>query len=97
LVFGHFALPFLLLLSRAWKRKSGFVAALGAWLVVMHALDLYWLLAPGGGETISPLDFGPFCCLVALTLGTGMLRFSRRSAVPLRDPDLGRSLGYESS
>ena len=47
LVFGNFALPFLLLLIRAVKRSASMVAALGAGLLVLHYLDTFWLVMPG--------------------------------------------------
>jgi hypothetical protein len=96
LVFGHFVLPFFLLLSRAWKRRTGFVAALGAWLVVMHAVDLYWLVAPGGGAAVSLFDVAPFCGLTGLCVVAGLWLSSAREVVPVRDRELARSLGYES-
>lgn len=96
LIFGHFLVPFFLLLSRALKKRWGFVAALGGWLVLMHALDFYWLLAPGGGAHVSLFDLGPFCAMSALCAGVGLWRSSRVESVPVRDPELARSLGYES-
>jgi hypothetical protein len=43
---GQFALPFLLLLLRSVKRWPGALAAVGCWLLVMHYLDVYWLVLP---------------------------------------------------
>jgi hypothetical protein len=96
LTIGHFMLPFLLLLSRKWKERSGFVAALGAWIVLMHAFDLYWLIAPSAGSSPSLLALGPFLLVSALALATGLVRASSERAFPIRDPELARSLGYES-
>jgi hypothetical protein len=45
-VLGQFALPFLLLLLLSVKRSPSRLAALGAWLLVMHYLDVYWLVLP---------------------------------------------------
>lgn len=95
LIFGHFAVPFLLLLSRKWKQRSAFVAALGAWIVLMHAVDLYWLVVPSAGLEASVFDAGPFLLLSALVLSVGAAR-ARASAQPVDDSDLARSLGYES-
>ncbi len=46
LVLGHFAGPFLILLSRWPKRWKGFLAAGAAWMLFMHFIDLYWLTMP---------------------------------------------------
>jgi hypothetical protein len=96
LIFGHFIVPFLLLLSRKWKARSAFVAALGAWIVLMHAVDVYWLIAPSASSAPSALGLGPFLLLGAFVLIVGILRSSSERAFPARDPELARSLGYES-
>jgi hypothetical protein len=46
LVAGHFVLPFLLLLFRRISRSRAALAAVGAWLVFMHFVDVYWLVLP---------------------------------------------------
>jgi hypothetical protein len=43
---GQFAIPFALLLSRAVNRRSRRVALIGAWLIAVHVLDVYWLVLP---------------------------------------------------
>jgi len=96
LVGGHFIAPFFLLLSRSWKQRFRFVAWLGGWLVLMHALDLYWLLVPSSTTPASWLDAGPFLFMAGLSTLFAQARFSRAHAVPQRDPELARSLAYES-
>ena len=46
LLFGHFALPFVLLISRHPKRVPHTVAVLAAWMLLMHIADIYWLTMP---------------------------------------------------
>jgi hypothetical protein len=46
LVLGHFALPFLLLLSRDLKRHSGMLAKVAIFVILMRLVDLIWLVAP---------------------------------------------------
>lgn len=43
---GQFAIPFVLLLSRTRKRNPRALAAIGAFLLAMHVLDVYWLVMP---------------------------------------------------
>ncbi|MBA2686269.1 MAG: hypothetical protein H0U66_17430 [Gemmatimonadaceae bacterium] len=43
---GRFVIPFVLLLSRARKRNARALAAIGALLLAMHVLDVYWLVMP---------------------------------------------------
>jgi hypothetical protein len=96
LIFGHFIGPFFVLLSRAWKEEWRFVAGLGAWLVLMHACDLYWLVVPNAASGVSVLDAGPFLLLGGLSVVVAHARSQRVSPVPLGDPNLARSLAYES-
>lgn len=49
LVAGH-AVPFVILLFRRARRSATLLAALGGWLLVMHLLDVAWLLAPEAGQ-----------------------------------------------
>lgn len=46
LLIGHFALPFLLFISRHTKRATIIVAVFGAGMLIMHAVDMYWLVTP---------------------------------------------------
>jgi len=46
LVAFHFALPFLVLLSRRAKRAPRALGLLAAMLLVAHLVDAYWLVAP---------------------------------------------------
>ncbi|HEY1553114.1 MAG TPA: hypothetical protein VGG28_35025 [Kofleriaceae bacterium] len=43
---GGFVLPFFALLGRTASRAPRFVAGVGAWLVALHYLDVYWLVMP---------------------------------------------------
>jgi len=42
----HFAIPFVLLLSRGFKRNPRRLAKLAVWLIVARYVDLYWYIAP---------------------------------------------------
>jgi len=97
LVFGHFVGPFSLLLFRAPKRHPGFIALLGGWLVLMHAVDCYWLLAPSFTRAPRWLDLLPFALITLAFAAFGVLRFSSASPLPENEPELERSLRYEAS
>jgi hypothetical protein len=59
LVVFHFFAPLAILLSRAAKRAPFFLGSLAAALLVMHAIDVYWLVAPSvrpDGFSIAWLD-----------------------------------------
>jgi hypothetical protein len=42
----HFAIPFLILLSRPFKRDPRQLALVASWLIFMRAVDLYWYIEP---------------------------------------------------
>jgi hypothetical protein len=46
LVVFHFAAPFLILLSRSVKRQLRIVVGVAALIILMRALDLFWLITP---------------------------------------------------
>jgi hypothetical protein len=46
LFLGGFVVPFFSLLPRDLSRDPRWVGAVGAWLVVLHYLDIYWLVMP---------------------------------------------------
>lgn len=46
LLVGHFVGPFLALISRHPKRVLGVLAVAAGWMLLMHAVDMYWLVMP---------------------------------------------------
>jgi hypothetical protein len=55
LMIGHFALPFALLLPKRLNQTPSVLGAIGAWLLAMHFVDLYWVIAPSYGSPLAPL------------------------------------------
>jgi hypothetical protein len=59
LLAGGFLIPFLLLLFRRVNSSPRRLAVLGGWLLLMHYLDVYWLVLPAlhsGGVQVHWLD-----------------------------------------
>jgi hypothetical protein len=52
LVVFHFAVPFLLLLSRPFKREPRTLVWLASWLIFMRFVDLYWYIEPNFSKTV---------------------------------------------
>ncbi len=71
LLFGHFVVPFLLLLSQDLKRHAAKLVPLAIWLMFMRWLDLYWLIVPSFPETKGHFEFS--WVLVAASCGIGGL------------------------
>ncbi len=55
----HWAVPFVVLLSRKSKRRAQTLAVVAAWLLLMRLADLFWLIAPAPkhGEEAQALAF----------------------------------------
>jgi hypothetical protein len=96
LLLGHFLAPFLVLLVREWKRHPSALAVIGAWMTVLHALDVYWLVIPQMNFVPRPLDVGGFLTVLGFATAVGAWQFSRAHAFPIGDPNLGRALRYET-
>jgi len=87
----HFALPFLLLLSRDLKRQSKMLAGVAVLLLVMHWVDLYWNVVPN----FSPENLSFHWLDVAAPLALGGLwvwlfvgELRKRPLLPVNDPYL---------
>jgi hypothetical protein len=46
LLFGHFVIPFVLLITRWTKRWRWPLRAIAGWLILMFFVDIYWLVMP---------------------------------------------------
>lgn len=51
LIAFHFLVPFLLLLQRPLKRKVGILASIGAFMFLVHILDVIFIVTPTGRTT----------------------------------------------
>jgi hypothetical protein len=96
LVVGHFMVPFFLLLSRALKRSPNALASVGALMLVMHVVDVAWLVLPSRapGPYLSAL--APTFAVVGFAAAWALWRFSTLSRPITRDPDFIRGARYES-
>jgi len=100
LLFGHFVVPFVALLSRAPKRRPRLLAAAAVWMLAMHWVDVYWLVAPAGdpGRPVPHLvDLTLLVGLGSWLLAAAAFAVRRRSLVPERDPRLAESLAFENA
>ncbi len=97
LVAGHFALPFCLLVVRAVKRSVAAMTMLGAWLLAMHYLDVYWIVMPDAAPGASwgyLLDLGALLFVAGVASATWAIRRRGQPALPSGDPRLEPSLEY---
>jgi hypothetical protein len=94
---GHFVLPFFLLLSRDLKRSAPALAAVAAWMLVMHYVDLYWVVMPAAEISRFGLHWTHVTAFVGIggvSVACALLLFRAARPVPVRDPFLQDSLRY---
>jgi hypothetical protein len=94
----HFALPFVLLLSRDLKRRPQRLAAVAGWMLAMRWLDLVWQVEPA----FSPERFTFHWLYLAAPLAVGGLwvaawaaELKKRPLLPLHDPWLPEALAHD--
>jgi len=85
----HFALPFLLLLSRSLKRDPRKLVIVAAMILVMRVVDLLWMIEPAfSGEKFHVSWLHPLglIALGGLWLAMFTRELSRRALIPINDP-----------
>ncbi len=91
----HFALPFLVLLSRDIKRNGSRLATIALLLLAMRWVDLYWQLGPTfhhEGFAIHWLDLTTVVGLGGVWLALVLRTLGRHALLPVNDPNLGEVL-----
>ncbi len=98
LLFGHFIIPFIMLLSRVTKRNVKMLGFWAGWLLVMHFVDMWWLVMPelGPALTIPVAEIGLTVALTSLFIAGAVYVGARHDIIPTRDPRLGESLSFHN-
>ncbi len=97
LIFGHFALPFLFLISRVVKRRLPLIAFGAMWMLIMQVVDVYWFVMPNAADTFSPHWLDIACLLLVGGTYAGVVLFLMRryNLVAINDPRLYRALAHQ--
>jgi hypothetical protein len=96
LIVGHFAIPFVVLLSRQVKRQPDSLLKVAVFVMAVRLIDLFWLIAPEfhqHGISISWLDLLVPASLLAIWAGCFVLQLRGRPILPLHDPEFDEALG----
>jgi hypothetical protein len=91
LILFHFAVPFLLLLNRPIKRRKEILAHVAAALLVISAVDVFWLMVPAffpEAPHVHPLDLVAPVAIGGLWVAAFAGQLRGKPLVPLRDPRL---------
>ena len=100
LIFGHFVVPFLLLVSRFIKRRPLLLALTGGYVALMCWIDIYWLVIPEFSPGVARFGLLDFLCLLGMNgvfSAAVLFRLSRHSVVAEKDPRLEESLAFENA
>ncbi|MBC8216082.1 MAG: hypothetical protein H8E64_06185 [Candidatus Marinimicrobia bacterium] len=97
LMFGHFVIPFIILVFRASKRNLSVLKTMAAWILFMHYVDIYWIVMPTfhqHGVHFSWMDLTTFLGIGGIFISLFWRQFSAKPVVPVNDPTLQKSFGF---
>lgn len=97
---GHFAVPFFFFLPRSVKRSPAALATGSAWVLLMHLVDVYWLVAPvlhPDGVHVGAADVAAFVAVGGMFFAVFGRLTTAAPLVPLRDPRVAESLALENA
>jgi uncharacterized membrane protein len=100
LIFGHFVVPFLLLVSRFVKRRPLLLALTGGYVALMCWIDIYWLVIPEFSPGVARFGLLDVLCFLGMNgvfSAALVFRLSRHSVVAEKDPRLEESLAFENA
>ncbi len=95
----HFVVPFIVLLFRASKRNHAVLPLAAGLLLVMHYIDLYWLIIPNlhrHGPHFAWADLTTLIGIGGIFLGLVIRQLGRHPLVAQGDPRLTESLRHSN-
>jgi hypothetical protein len=95
LIVGKFMFPVIYLLAQDTKRNLRGLAAIALWILFMHAVEMYWFVAPyAHPKTLVPSWLDPVAFItIGSILGYAYIRITASAALfPYRDPRLAECL-----
>ncbi|HTJ85198.1 MAG TPA: hypothetical protein VL400_25955 [Polyangiaceae bacterium] len=98
LFLGHFVAPFLILLSRHAKRSATGLTIGAGLIVVMHYVDVYWMVMPNFQEHFSFqwVDIAGLLAPFGLACGFVAYRVLGHPAIPMKDPYIPEAMKAEN-
>jgi hypothetical protein len=96
LIVFHFAVPFVVLLSRTVKRRGHLLLRVAVAVLVARLVDLLWLVAPEfhpNGIAISWMDAVLPLTVGALWTAAFVWQLRGRAILPVHDPEFDEALG----
>jgi hypothetical protein len=89
IVFGHFALPFVLLLSRDLKKNYRLLRNVAIFVLAMRLVDVYWLVVPdatkGAGLAPTWVDLAALIGIGGIWAAMFLTQLEKRPLLPAND------------
>ena len=98
LIVFHFAVPFLGTVSRQVRRNKPVLASWAVFILIVHWLDLMFLIMPNTGPVSVPMLLGHFVCwigMMAIFVALFLYRVGDTPVVAMKDPWLSEALAYQ--
>lgn len=102
----HFFIPFFALMSRVLKRVKLILTVNCLWIMVVHVIDLYWIILPAYHDPtvkegppyfhIALVDVLALLGIFSMFFGVFLFVLSRRKLLAVGDPRLNESLAFEN-
>lgn len=95
----HFIIPFLWLLPRPGRRSMMHVGIAAAWILVMHVMDLYFVIRPEAGEFKQStlwLEIVGIAGPILVLAGMFIRQLSKNPLVAVHDPRLSEALEHKN-
>jgi hypothetical protein len=96
LMLFHFALPFVVLLSRTVKRQGRLLVRVAIAVLLVRLVDLWWLIGPEfhtDGIAVSWMDAWIPLGMGAIWLAAFIYQLRGRAILPIHDPEFDETLG----
>lgn len=99
ILFGHFIIPFFVLLPRAAKRSPKMLRVMAIWLLFFQFLDWYWQVMPTFHKQGVALHWLDLAAPVAIGSAFALVFWNRMKAhalLPVGDPRLEQALHFQN-
>jgi hypothetical protein len=98
IVFGHFVLPFFIIISRNAKRALTPLGVGASIILLFHFVMVYWLVMPyyrlDTGLSLSWVDLACLMAVGGTYFALVLHRMTKHPLIPVKDPRLGRALHF---
>ena len=99
IISGHFILPFFVLITAAAKRNLKILLYISSWLLILHWVDIYWIVMPNLHEHcvhVSWMDFTTLAGIGGVFIWYFWKNLTKNALVPVNDPRLEESINFKN-